>query len=154
MPDNAELVSSLYWIWFPEEGAKSVDIEIQHCCPPSQSEQNGVLCFIKGNCEQNLPYTFSAQKNGLFSKNDQKGFLSTQSFGILGIIRYSNLTNSDDLPPINSSTLCVLKVYSKYEGSGEACFDFVFMKDLDSFRSVSYYVHYYTRYTQCTTIGY
>lgn len=145
LPDDTELVSSLYWLYFPEKFLKPVDVQIQHCCPPSLCEQKGVLNFIKGRCDQELPYSFKIRSDASFSCYNQKGLLTLSSFCILGIIRSfrPQPTAPDPPPQIHpslGSTLCVLKVYSKWEGKGKFLFDFVFMKDLESFHSVSIYV--------------
>jgi GTP-binding protein EngB required for normal cell division len=149
LPEDAVLVSPLYWLYCPAMFQKEVHVTIQHCADPAAAKNNH-LFFIHGKCNQDIPYTFKILK-GSFSPNSQDGVISLKSFCLLGtILKKFAFYPSIEPPPsptepsntpihpikVDSSNYFI-KVFVKQIDSKVFKFDLIFIKDLPSFHTVS-----------------
>ena len=83
-PEDAELVSGIYWIATPHVFTKPVTVEIQHCS--ARTVHPSSLTYIVAKCTQeDLPYKFNALNGGVFAPSSRYGSISLTHFSGLGI---------------------------------------------------------------------
>ena len=88
LPDDAELVSGVYWVAFPRRFSQPVTLELQHCAYLEHPEDVSSLFFVRAKCSQkNLPYQFQALPGGAFSTNTRYGAIELRHFSGVGLAR-------------------------------------------------------------------
>ena len=66
LPENAQLVSPMYWLCCRHKFQHPVTLEIQQC---AVVRNRSSLCFVASKCSQKgLPYKFKVLSNGTFSQ--------------------------------------------------------------------------------------
>ena len=81
LPTNCELVSGVYWVYCPVKLSKCATLEVQHC-----STRREGLCFVRAECTQEqLPYVFRRQEDGVFSEHSSYGSIELSRFSGWGI---------------------------------------------------------------------
>ena len=86
LPDDACLVSDIYWVSASEKFLKAVSVHIQHCAMICSKEEASNYKFILGRCTQeSRPYTFT-EKDGIFTPNSQVATISVKQFSIFAVI--------------------------------------------------------------------
>ena len=86
LPDDAELVSGVYWVAFPRRFSQPVMMELQHCAYLEHPEDVSSLVFIRAKCNQkNLPYQFQPLPGGVFSTNTSYGAIELSHFSGVGV---------------------------------------------------------------------
>ena len=86
LPDDACLVSDIYWVSASDSFFKAVSVHIQHCAIINSEEEASNYKFILGRCTQkDRPYTFTV-KEGIFTPHSQLATISVKQFSIFGVI--------------------------------------------------------------------
>ena len=86
LPEDAHLVSAIYWVSASEMLQKEVSVHIQHAAIISSEEEASNFKFIVGKCSQkNLPYTFKIISGG-FSPQSQLATISVKQFSFFAAI--------------------------------------------------------------------
>ena len=87
VPENTELLSSIYWITCSHKFEKAATVEIQHCATkPEQPQHTSNLTFIVAQCTQkDLPYHFKILNGGVFSHSSQYGSIELTHFSGIGV---------------------------------------------------------------------
>ena len=87
-PEDAELVSGIYWIATPHVFTKPVTVEIQHCS--SGTDHPSSLTYIVAKCTQeDLPYKFNTLNGGVFAPSSRYGSIDMTHFSGVGIATQS-----------------------------------------------------------------
>ena len=88
LPDDAELVSSVYRIKVSEELPSPVLVEIQHCVQLSDSDEASTLSFVHSNSDQDPPYQFRILEGGQFSANSRYGRIKLSHFSDVTVVGF------------------------------------------------------------------
>ena len=87
LPENAQLVSAIYWVFASEIFLEKVSVHIEHCAKISSEEEASNYKMIVGKCSQeSLPYTFQI-KDGVFSPKSQLATISVRQFSYFAAVR-------------------------------------------------------------------
>jgi len=88
-PEDAELVSGIYWIATPHKFTKPVTVEIQHCF--AKTEHPFSLTYVVAKCSQeDLPYHFSILNGGVFAPSSRYGSINLTHFSGIAIASRSS----------------------------------------------------------------
>ena len=88
LPENAQLVSAIYWVSASEMFLKRVSVHIQHCARITSEEEASNYKMIVGKCSQeSLPYTFHI-RDGIFSPESQLATISVKQFSFFGALNF------------------------------------------------------------------
>jgi len=83
-PEDAELVSGIYWLATPHKFAKPATVEIQHCS--LRTEHPASLTYVVAKCTQkDLPYHFNVLNGGVFAPSSRYGSINLTHFSGVGI---------------------------------------------------------------------
>ena len=86
LPDDTQLVSSIYWVSASRVFDKEVSVHIEHCAIINSEEEASNYKFIVGKCSQKtLPYTFKIC-DALFSPESRLGTINIRQFSFLAAI--------------------------------------------------------------------
>ena len=86
LPDDAFLVSDIFWVCASDKFFKAVSVHIQHCAIINSEEEASNYKFILGRCSQkSRPYTFSV-KEGVIAPHSQLATISVKQFSIFAVI--------------------------------------------------------------------
>ena len=81
LPANCEFVSGVYWVYCPVKLSKRATLVVQHC-----STRREGLSFVRAECtQQQLPYVFRRQEDGVFSEHSSYGSIELSRFSGWGI---------------------------------------------------------------------
>ena len=87
LPDDMDLVSGVYWIYFPAGVLKKpVTLELQHCAYLEQTEQT-YLSFVTSKCNQPLPYQFKPLPGGVFTTSSDHGTVQLNHFSAMAVAK-------------------------------------------------------------------
>ena len=87
LPEDAQLVSAIYWVSASEMFLKKVSVHLQHCARITSEEETSNYKMIVGKCSQeSLPYTFQI-RDGIFSPESQLATISVKRFSFFAAIR-------------------------------------------------------------------
>ena len=84
-PSNTELVSAVYAISVSETLLKPIKLSVQHCVVLKHKQQAEYLSFAKSPLTP--PHKFEMIKGGEFPTNDRYGFIMSDSFSLLAILK-------------------------------------------------------------------
>ena len=88
LPEDAQLVSAIYWVSASEMFLKKVSVHIQHCARITSEEEASNYKMIVGKCSQeSLPYTFQI-RDGIFSPESQLATISVKQFSFFAAVRW------------------------------------------------------------------
>ena len=94
LPDDAHLVSAIYWVSASEKFLKEVSVHVQHCAIINSEEEVSHYKFIVGKCsQQTLPYSFKIL-NGVFSPKSRLATISVKQFSFFAAIFWGWFGNS------------------------------------------------------------
>ena len=139
LPADSELVSAVYWVFSPHMFTQPLTLEVQHCAAPSHSSN---LSFVRTKCTQKkLPYQFKELEGGIFSRQTFYGSLSVNHFSGLAITK-KKIHKKSEPSKSGSGTdevqYCAC-LYKQKKGIGQLRLHFVVMKDLEAYRTVSFF---------------
>lgn len=89
-PENASLVSAVYWLDSKPrcKFSKSITVEIQHCAKPTQCSR---LSFVRAKCSQaDLPYLFKTLDGGVFTTSSTYGCITLDQFSGVAVTQEGN----------------------------------------------------------------
>ena len=132
LPEDAQLVSAVYWVSASETFLKKVSVHIQHCARITSEEDAFDYKIIVGKSSQkSLPYTFQI-RNGIFSPKSQLATISVKQFCFMGAIRrWWNNTK----PPQLYARHCYLKCKPNRPTSWTQLF--MITQELDTWQQVN-----------------
>ena len=145
LPDDAELVSSVYRIKVSEKLPSPVLVEIQHCVQLSDDEQASTLSFVHSNSDQDPLYQFRTLEGGQFSANSRYGKIKLSHFSDVGIGGFFKRLLSRA-----PSTVCSTNVFSKQINPSRYDVHVVVTKDLPNIITVSCSLLLCTLLTPCS----
>ena len=88
LPQDAQLVPSIYLVSASKMFLKRVSVHIEHCARITSKEEESNYKMIVGNCSQeSLPYTFQI-RDGIFSQESQLATISVKQFSFIAAIRW------------------------------------------------------------------
>ena len=86
LPNDTQLVSSIYWVSASQRFDKEVSVQIEHCAVISSEEEASNYKFIVGaSSQKNLPYTFKV-RDAVFSPQSRLGTISVRQFSFMAIV--------------------------------------------------------------------
>lgn len=89
-PENASLVSAVYWLDSKPQCkfSKPITVEIQHCAKPTQCSR---LSFVRAKCSQaDLPYLFKTLDGGVFTTSSTYGCITLDQFSGVAVTQEGN----------------------------------------------------------------
>ena len=86
LPDDTQLVSSIYWVSASQWFDKEVSVHIEHCAVINSEKEASNYKFIVGKSSQkNLPYTFKVC-DAVFSPQSRLGTIQVRQFSFMAIV--------------------------------------------------------------------
>ena len=86
LPEDSQLISTIYWISASEVFLKEVSVNIQHCAVIRSEKECSKFRFIIAKCTQKeLPYTFRVRE-GVFSPSTHYATIKLKQFSLVGEI--------------------------------------------------------------------
>ena len=87
LPDHTQLVSGVYWIFFPGKFSQPVTLEVQHCASLQPAHESSSLTFVTAKCTQEtLPYNFKPMAGGTFSADSRFGTIELSHFSGFAVV--------------------------------------------------------------------
>ena len=100
LPDDHELVSSVFWIMCHHKLSKPATMEIEHCAAVTTHDQCSALTFVRSHCTQEkLPYTFVPFPEGVFTPGSSFGSICLSRFSGIGIASRKRPKRVSHAPP-------------------------------------------------------
>ena len=86
LPENAQLVSAIYWVSASEMFLKEVSVHMEHCAKITSEDEASSYKIIVGKCSQeSLPYTFQI-RDGVFPPKSQLATVFVRQFSFFAAV--------------------------------------------------------------------